>query len=130
MAPPPRAVVFDQVRLVQNGNQGGFVAGNTLRVEATITNTVNLAVPERVIIRTTYIRPTDAKLDRERLTDIGKTSTFTYSFDVPLPTNPEGPLGLNGTTWQGDQAVLADALDGTEDFFADGPASVCGSIKA
>jgi len=97
-------VVYDSVQVIKSTANEGFVAGNAIKINATISNTISMAEPNRLIIRTSYLN-SDLTLDRERLKDIGKKSTFSYSFNAAPPFHPEDALSLNGTNWSGDTAV-------------------------
>jgi hypothetical protein len=88
-------IVFDSVNVIKTTDNEGFIAGNALQLTTSVTNTITLADPKRVIIKTSYLKPGTTRLDRERLKNIGKKSSFEYSINTTIPFNPESGLTLN-----------------------------------
>ncbi|MEM7348666.1 MAG: hypothetical protein AAF485_30930, partial [Chloroflexota bacterium] len=108
------AITFDTLGPINKTGNEGFIDGNTVMVTANVSNTISLAEPERLIIKTSYLKPGTTILDRDRLTDIGKTSTFDYKLNYnPVPENSDTGLNLNGTIWQGNTSSFTHTREVT-----------------
>ncbi|MEM7028164.1 MAG: LamG-like jellyroll fold domain-containing protein [Chloroflexota bacterium] len=106
------AISFDTLGPINKTGNEGFIAGNTVKFTANVANTISLADPERVIIKTSYLKPGTTKLDRERLLDIGKTSAFDYQLNsFAVSENSDTGLNLGDTTWQGNTATFSTTLE-------------------
>ncbi len=87
-------------------SDSGFSTGGRIGLSMDLTNTVTLAEPDRLIVRSSYL-DANGKLDRNRLRDIMRRSSFDYSLQTRERTEDENPLSLDEMIWTNDRAVFA-----------------------